>query len=76
MNYKNSLGYAGDASENITVRTNGSTPIPPLMSDFIDASADGITLHFSTWTGNGCPISHLFVEYKEKYADHSICKNC
>lgn len=56
----------GDKSETLIVNINGSKPIAPEASDFLEVAAETVTLHLSSWTADSCPITHFFVEFKEK----------
>lgn len=61
--FLHSIGV-GEATDVLTVRTKGSKPIQPNISNLIEPSTNFARIHLSSWRDGGCPITHYTIEYK------------
>jgi len=60
----NSVG-SGAPSAVLPSRTDGSQPLKPSYSEFVECNPNNITLHLRTWVDNGCPITSFTIQYRE-----------
>lgn len=65
----NNIGV-GEPSDILNTRTNGSKPISPDKTRFIEVSMNAITLHLPLWKDGGCRLSNFHVEYKRKQVSY------
>nr|XP_042899471.1 Down syndrome cell adhesion molecule homolog [Parasteatoda tepidariorum] len=59
----NSVGH-GEPSEMQQVVTNGRAPVAPEKNDFLRSNTTSVQLNLKNWMDDGCPISHLVIQYK------------
>ncbi|KAG8201070.1 hypothetical protein JTE90_002743 [Oedothorax gibbosus] len=59
----NNVGH-GESSEMQHVTTSGRAPVAPDKSDFLRTNSTTVQLNLKQWLDDGCPISHLVVQYK------------
>ncbi|XP_022661612.1 Down syndrome cell adhesion molecule-like protein Dscam2 isoform X3 [Varroa destructor] len=55
-----------EASETVSTKTLGEVPRAPRKEHFIVSNSTSLTLRPSSWDDNGCPISHLTIEYRPR----------
>lgn len=60
----NAVG-SGAPSAVLPSRTDGSQPLKPSYSEFVECNPNNITLHLRTWVDNGCPITSFSIQYRE-----------
>ncbi|KAM7314254.1 hypothetical protein ISCGN_004039 [Ixodes scapularis] len=53
-----------DPSDTVFARTQGGVPPSPKQDAFVSPNASSLTLRPGAWSGAGCPVSHLAVEYR------------
>ncbi|KAG0432665.1 hypothetical protein HPB47_020606, partial [Ixodes persulcatus] len=54
----------GEPSEVISVKTQGSAPVPPKRDALVSVNATRLSVHLNSWSAAGCPIKSFLVQYR------------
>ncbi|XP_066979346.1 cell adhesion molecule Dscam2-like isoform X3 [Macrobrachium rosenbergii] len=60
------------ASTTAVVRTVGGPPQPPQLSHFLTPNSSSVTVFPKAWMAQGCPITHMVLEYRQLHHQHWI----
>ncbi|XP_015789024.1 Down syndrome cell adhesion molecule-like protein Dscam2 [Tetranychus urticae] len=54
----------GDHSDTVIARTEGTAPVAPDKSSFLQSNSTFVLLNLHSWHSNGCPILYFDIQYK------------
>ncbi|XP_068242209.1 cell adhesion molecule Dscam2-like [Palaemon carinicauda] len=63
---------SSSASTTAVVRTVGGPPQPPQPSHFLTPNSSSVTVFPKAWMAQGCPITHMVLEYRQPHHPHWI----